>query len=163
MHLAPKRDLKRRCLWRRFWSAFCSDFGPLGAPSGAQNRTQNRARAGPGLPGPHLGVALASSERHLSLTKALVVALGPFLAPILAHWASFWTLRAPFWTLRDSILDPPGLCWGPSRAPFWIFLGHVWSLLAPDLLQYKKPKLENLRAETLSLNPESQHATFHFA
>ena len=113
---------------------FCSDFGPLGAPSGAQNRTQNRARAGPGLPGPHLGVALASSERHLSLTKALVVALGPFLAPILAHWASFWTLRAPFWTLRDSILDPPGLRWGPSGASFWIFL--LAALRIPLFLQF---------------------------
>ena len=118
---------------------------------------QNCARGGPGLPGTHLGVGLASSKRHLSLSKALGVALGPLLAPILRRWPPFWTLRAPLWTLPDSILDPLGLCWGPSRAPFWIFLGHVWSLLAPDLLQYKKPKLKNLRAQTLTLNPESQH------
>ena len=59
-----------------------------------------------------LGELRAALEPH----KALVVALGPFLAPILAHWASFWTLRAPFWTLRDSILDPPGLHFGLSGA-----------------------------------------------
>ena len=135
-------------------------MGPSGAPSGAQNRTQNHARAGPGLPGTHLGVSLASSKRHLSLSEALGVASGPLQAPDLGHGGPsglhFGSSRTPFWTLRDSILDPAGLCWGP-RAPFWIFLGHVWSLLAPDLLQYKKPRFKHLRAETLTLNPESQH------
>ena len=66
-----------------------------------------------GLPGTHPGVDLASSKRHYGISKALGVALGPFLAPILGPWP-------PFWTLRGSILDPPGLHFGPSGRPLGV-------------------------------------------
>ena len=44
--------------------------------------------------------------------------IGPLAGPHLGPLAS---ILDPL----GSILDPPGLRWGPSRAPFWIFLGHV--------------------------------------
>ena len=86
-----------------------------------------------GFWGPKLDAKPCTSRPCLS--EALGVPFGPWLAPILTHWA-------PVWTLQDSILDPSGHRLGLCGAPSWIFLGHVWALLAPDLLQHKKPKLK---------------------
>lgn len=81
----------------RFLVSFGTPWGAVWVPKWDAKPCTSRL----GLPGTHPGVDLASSKRHYGISKALGVALGPFLAPILGPWP-------PFWTLRGSILDPPG-------------------------------------------------------
>ena len=99
--------------WYRFLFAFGCDFGSLSVALGPQNRTQKRARAGPGPSGTPLGIDLARSKWRWWFSEALGVAFGPFLASILGHWASFWTLQSSIW-------DPPWphlSVFGPIRSP----------------------------------------------
>ena len=88
----------------RFLVSFGTPWGAVWVPKWDAKPCTSRL----GLPGTHPGVDLASSKRHYGISKALGVALGPFLAPILGPWP-------PFWTLWGSILHPPGL-FGPSWA-----------------------------------------------